>query len=123
LAVPIFYLEDTMPNPHIGAHAASGGRAKASKHLTVEKVQAAFGGPLQTPEDAKRRLELIGEWTCGGLLPGSVAGSACRSVEVWLKCYESEIDRERLKTAEARIGELEAEVAAARQGRMKMGVI
>ena len=65
-----------------------GGQVKQRLHL--EEVEHAFG-QLTTIEDAQRRLERLGVWAAAGLLPGSVAGAAVRSVEVWLKAHESEL--------------------------------
>jgi hypothetical protein len=109
-------------DPNFGKYASQGGKAKSARSLNVEKVEAAFG-PLVTPEDAKSRLATISVWAVAGMVPGTVANAAVRAVEVWLKCDEAAADRERLKQAEKRISELEAEVADARQGRHRMEVV
>ena len=77
-------------NPHMGRHASAGGKAKARRQLTLERVEEEFGR-LETPQDAKRRLALLSTWTAAGMLPSSVAGSAVRAVEVWVKAFEADI--------------------------------
>ena len=77
-------------NPDIARHAVDGGKAKARNRLTLDRVEAAFG-PLEAIADAQRRLERLGVWAAAGLLTGSVAGAAVRSVEVWLKAHESRL--------------------------------
>lgn len=94
-----------------------GGRARARKRLTLDRVEEEFG-PLDTPDDAKRRLDVLGRWIASGLLAGAPGGAAVRSVEVWLRGYEAELDRDRLKAAEKRIAELESELARARRGNL-----
>jgi hypothetical protein len=96
-------------NPTIHQHASAGGHAKARRRLTLERVEREFG-PLETEADAMRRLDLLGRWSASGLLAGSVASAAVRSVEVWLKGHADQLVRERLKAAEARARELESEL-------------
>ncbi len=89
---------------------ARGGRARA-RHLTLEQVESALG-PLETEQDAKRRLERLGVWCAAGLVSGSQGGSAVRATEQWLRAHSEELDRERLHQAERRIQELEEQLAA-----------
>ena len=98
-----------MPNPHIGDHAAAGGRAKARRRLTLERVEAELG-ELAGLEDAQRWLRRLALWAAGGLLPGAVAGACNRSVEVWLRAYESRLTQEVVDDLRARLETLEAQV-------------
>ena len=89
-------------SPEIAKHAQKGGHARQRSRLSVARVEEAFG-ELQTLDDAQRRLERIGVWAAAGLLAGSVAGAAVRSIEVWLRAHES-------KLTEAVVEELKADV-------------
>ena len=60
-----------------------------------------------------------GVWALSGLLPGSVAGSAVRSVEVWVKTHESRLTQEVVTDLRRRLDELEA----ALKQRSTMGVV
>ena len=86
---------------------AKGGRAKARRKLTLERVEEELG-PLKTIDDAMRRLDRLGLWISAGMLSGSQGGAAVRSIEVWLRGHETRLtervvddlqaDVERLKT-------------------------
>ena len=86
-----------------------GGRAKARNRLTLAKVEAAFGA-LETIDDAQRRLERLCVWAAAGLMAGSVAGAAVRSVEVWLKASESKLTREVVEDLKREVSRIKAEV-------------
>jgi len=102
-----------------------GGLSHAKRRLAGQAERAATGGvgalslkeiesrlpKLDSVKHAKRRLEIVGNWAAAGLLSGSAAGACVRSVEVWLKLHDSELDREHIKALEERIKELEAELA------------
>ena len=60
--------------------------------------------------DAQRRPERLGVWAAAGLLPGSVAGAAVRSVEVWLKAHESKLTREVIDDVKADVDRLKSEL-------------
>ena len=105
-------------NPDIAKHAAEGGRAKARRRLTLAQVEAELG-TLDTLEDAQHRLDKIGLWALAGLLAGSVAGSAVRSVEVWVKTHESRLTQEVVTDLRQRLDELEAQI----KQRSTMGVV
>lgn len=106
-------------------HGARGGRAKAARRLTtleqangrltLDQVEQAFGS-LGSLEDAERRLERIGVWAVAGMLPGSVAGAAVRSIEVWIKANESKLSREIVEGLRKRLDELEVQVKRSRLG-------
>jgi len=49
-------------------------------------------------------------WAAAGLLPGSVAGAAVRSVEVWLKAHESKLTREVIDDVKADVDRLKSEL-------------
>lgn len=88
---------------------AKGGRAKARTKLTLTQVENELG-TLDTLEDAQRRLDRIGVWALAGLLAGSVAGSAVRSVEVWVKTHESRLTTEVVQELRERLEQLEGEI-------------
>ena len=79
-----------------------GGRAKARRKLTLDRVEAEFGD-LDTLEDAQRWLRLVGTWAAAGLLAGTVANAAVRSIDVWLRAHESKLTRELVDKLKARI--------------------
>ena len=94
-------------NPEIAKHARKGGQARHRARLTLERVEAELG-PLETVDDAMRRLDRLGLWISAGMLSGSQGGAAVRSIEVWLRGHETRLtervvddlqaDVERLKT-------------------------
>ena len=97
-----------------GVAGRASGAARRSNRLTLDKVEAAFG-PLETVDDAQRRLERLGVWCAAGLLAGSVGGAAIRSVEVWLKAHESQLTETVVNELRTRLDELEGQL---RQGRL-----
>jgi hypothetical protein len=68
---------------------------------------------LDSAESCKQRLAIIQDMTLRGLLAGSVAGAAVRSCEAWLKAYQTEIDRNRMRDLERHIEALEKQLAGA----------
>ena len=88
---------------------AKGGKAKARTKLSLTQVEAELGA-LVTLEDAQHRLDKIGLWALAGLLAGSVAGSAVRSVEVWVRTHESRLTQEVVTDLRQRLDELEAQI-------------
>ncbi len=89
-------------SPEIAKHARKGGQARQRSRLSLDRVEEAFG-ELQTLDDPERRLERLGVWAAAGMLAGSVAGAAVRSIEVWIRVHES-------KLTEAVVEELKADV-------------
>jgi hypothetical protein len=90
---------------------ASGRARRQQRKLTLADVEAALPPALDTPERIRAALELVQRWACGGLLAGSVAGSAVRAAEAALKAYEASLDRDRIVELEQRVKQLEAERA------------
>ena len=93
-----------------------GGPAKARRKLTLDRVEAELGD-LETLEEAQRWLRSIGIWAMAGMVPGTVANAAVRSVDVWLRAHESKLTRELMDKLRARVEDMEAQVK-----RSKMGV-
>ncbi|UCG87927.1 MAG: hypothetical protein JSW71_05120, partial [Gemmatimonadota bacterium] len=83
-------------------------KAKAREKLNLANVEAAFG-PLETIEDAQRRLERLGVWAAAGMLAGTVAGAAVRSVEVWLKAHESRLTQDVVESLKKEVDRLKLE--------------
>ena len=90
-------------------------RAKAARRrkaelvlLTPEEVEVKLG-VLETVDDARRWLGLVGLWGCQGKLAGGVASATNRSVEVWLKALEADHTRE-LVVLRTRVKELEKQL-------------
>ena len=67
-----------------------GGKASGRSRLTLDRVEAELG-PLETVEDAMRRLDRLNLWISAGMLSGSQGGAAVRSIEVWLRGHESRL--------------------------------
>jgi hypothetical protein len=91
-------------------------RAKKREKLTLESVEVAFGS-LETLEDAQRRLERLGVWSAAGLLAGSVASAAVRSVEVWLRAHESKLTQAVVEDLKRDVDRIRDELARTRTRR------
>lgn len=89
-----------------------GGIAKEAKAADERRRYAESMPSLDSPENCKRRLEIINDMAVRGLLPGSIAGSAVRACEAWLKAYTVEQDRQRIRELETTVERLEAQLAA-----------
>ena len=94
-----------------------GGHARAARHLSLEKVEAALP-PLTDIESAMHRLDVVARWALAGMVPGAIASAAVRSCEVWLKGAESKLTREVVDQLRARLADLEHQVAQPRLGRV-----
>jgi hypothetical protein len=70
--------------------------------------------PLDSIDNAKRRLAIINDLAVNGLLAGSQAGAAVRAVEAWIKAEAMALDLHRIKEMERTISELEAELRKVR---------
>ncbi len=99
----------TPANPEIAIHASAGGKAKARRHLTLERVEGELG-PLDALEDVNRWLHRIGLWGAAGLLPGVVLGGLVRTCEIKLRVLEHEVTREVVEQLRSRLEELESQV-------------
>jgi hypothetical protein len=69
-------------------------------------------GPLETLEDAMRRLDRLGLWITAGMLSGSAGSAAVRSVEVWLRGHETRLTAEIVTALRSDVARLKAELAA-----------
>lgn len=108
-----------MANPNIKLYAAKGGRNSARRKLTVAKLDQLLQ-PLQSPQDAKERLERIQRWVIEGLIAPTAGNTAVRSVEIWLRAEAYEQDRHRIKALEEQIVVLEQALANARASSLKV---
>jgi hypothetical protein len=93
------------------AAARKGGLAKASRKLTLPRVETELGA-LDTLEDVNRWLHRIGLWGAAGLLPGVVLGGLVRTCEIKLRALEAETTREVVDQLRARLEELEGQLRA-----------
>ncbi len=86
-------------------------RRKARKRevLTLERVEAELG-PLETVDDAMRRLDRLGLWISAGMLSGSQGGAAVRSIEVWLRGHETRLTERVVDDLQADVERLKAEL-------------
>lgn len=115
-------------NPKIGEHAAAGGHAKAARAQAVQRAQldAALPAdglpPLDSIENAQRRLEILNRLLTEGYLSGGQGGAAVRAIEVWLKGEAARLDRQRLVELEAQVRTLRAELRNAQRGRAPVTV-
>src|SRR5438445_1997093 len=69
--------------------------------------------PLDSVENAKLNVSEVQRRILQGYVPQGAA--AVRAAEVWLKLEEHNLDRQAVKKLEARIRELEAELARSRR--------
>jgi hypothetical protein len=106
-----------MANPDIGKQASHGGKARARRRLTLERVERELP-PLDSPESAMLRLDRIGLWATAGMLPGSVASAVVRSVEVWIRGHESRLTREVVEDLKEEVTRLKAQLTAPAAGRL-----
>ncbi len=100
-----------MPNPEIGKHASRGGKAAAKRRLTLERVERELG-PLETVDDAMRRLDRLNLWISAGMLSGSQGGAAVRSIEVWLRGHESRLTERVVEELHDEVERLKGQIAA-----------
>ena len=95
-------------------------RAAGLRSAEARRHKAQRSGPIDLPPftdvaSVQRALELFARAAAAGQLPGTQLGAGVRGCEVWLKAEAHRVDLERMKTLEARIAELEEELAAARR--------
>jgi hypothetical protein len=94
--------------------------ARKAAKLSAEKRRenAKLRRPLVLPsfatvEQVQAALELVARAVALGSLPGPQANAATKAAECWLRCEDHRLDLQRVKQMEARIIELERELAAA----------
>jgi len=87
---------------------------QARRRLTLEDVERDLP-PMDSIEHVKDRLETICNWSVAGLVAGSQAGAAVRACEQWLKVHAWALDVARVRQLEARVRELEGQVARPRR--------
>ena len=85
------------------------GKKSGIRRLTLRRVEQELG-QLETVDDAMRRLDRICLWALGGLLPGVVANAAVRSVEVWLRGYESKLTEKVVEELQADLERVKREL-------------
>ena len=93
----------------MGRKSGQARRAKARQKLTLDRVEVELG-PLDTVEDAMRRLDRLGLWIAAGMLTGSQGGAAVRSIEVWLRGHESKLTREVIEKLKTEVDRLKADL-------------
>jgi hypothetical protein len=96
-----------------------GGKQSSKRRLSLKRVEAELG-PLESIEDAMRRLDRLGLWITAGMLSGSAGSAAVRSVEVWLRGHEGKIAAETVTALGADVARLKAALAGTRA---KPGII
>ncbi len=67
-------------------------------------------GPLETVEDAMRRLDRLNLWISAALLTGSQGGAAVRSIEVWLRGHESRLTEKVVEELAVEVKRLKSEL-------------
>jgi hypothetical protein len=94
----------------IAAYSAQGAKASAAARRKARlDVDALL--PLDSAQNAQRRLALISDWGVRGLLSASMVGAQERVHREWRESHAFELDLHRLKALEQRVRELEAELA------------
>ena len=88
-----------------------GGRASGEtrKRLSLARVERELG-PLETVEDAMRRLDRLGLWIAAGMLTGSAGSAAVRSIEVWLRGSEAKLTQRVVEQLAGEVKRLKAEL-------------
>lgn len=89
--------------------AAKKWKAVKRNRLTLARVEEELG-PLETIDDAMRRLDRLGLWISAGMLSGSQGGAAVRSIEVWLRGHETRLTERVVDDLQADVERLEAEL-------------
>jgi hypothetical protein len=90
--------------------------AAARRKLTLDDVERDLPA-MDSVEHVKDRLETICNWSVAGLVAGSQAGAAVRACEQWLKVHAWALDVARVRQLEARVRELEGQLAQTRRAR------
>jgi hypothetical protein len=103
-----------MPRPRFDSGT---GRAAGQKSGEARRIRSV---PIALPDFSdvaavQAALEMMAKAGAGGTLHGAQLTAAVRAAECWLKCEDHRLDLQRVKQMEARIIELERELAAAHQ--------
>ncbi len=77
--------------------------------LNLKRVEAELP-PLDSLEHAMERLDLIGKWALAGMVAGTTAGAAVRSVEVWLKAHADSLTRDVITDLKQDVARLKAQL-------------
>ncbi len=85
-----------------------GALARWGRRLTPDEVAAVLSG-LDSPERIRAAVEEILKWTACGALTAGAASAAVRGCEIALRVLDHTLDRQRIKSLERRIAELEQE--------------
>ncbi len=88
--------------------------ASRRRKLTLEDAEQEIP-PLDSEQNIRLAAEKIQRWGVAGLLPGVVIHSCIRACEVALRALAQELDVQRVPALEARVRELEADLAEARR--------
>ncbi len=86
-----------------------GGKASGKARLTLSRVEAELG-PLETIQDAMRRLDRLNLWISAGMLSGSQGSAAVRSIEVWLRGHESRLTEKVVEELAGEVHRLKSEL-------------
>jgi hypothetical protein len=86
-------------------------RKAAAKGITEEEL-----GPLETLDDAKRWLEVIGKAVAQGRLSDRAGGTVVRAVSEWVKAFESGTSAEMYQSLKKKLAHLEGEAATRGRG-------
>ena len=84
------------------------GRARRER-LTADRVLAELG-PLETVDDAMRRLDRLNVWIASGFLTGSAGSAASRCLEIWLRGHETRLTERVVEELQADVERLKAEL-------------
>ena len=98
-----------------GKRSGEARRRKARDRLTPDRLLEEFG-PLETVDDAMRRLDRINTWIVAGLLSGSAGSAACRALEIWLRGQETKLTQQVVVELKDRLEELEGQLKHQRMG-------
>ena len=86
-----------------------GGKASAKGRLTLARVDSELG-PLETVQDAMRRLDRLNIWIASGLLSGSQGSASVRAVEVWLRGHETRLTERVVEELSGEVQRLKTEL-------------
>ena len=97
--------------------AASGGQTAQANRMDELERETCDVPMLEDFPSGKKICAAVSKLAMRGKLSGSQAAAAVRAVEIFLKVHDAKMDRAHLTALEARLAELEQELAAARRGR------